>query len=183
MNVRDEKERWDSMRLVRLRRSNDEMFNNAMELYKMSFPAHEQRKPSSQAKIMGSKEYQFNLIYEEGQFVGILLCWEAEDFIYVEHFCIHPEMRNKRYGQRALELLNRQGKTVILEIDPPADNISIHRKGFYERAGYKENVYEHIHPPYHKAYSGHRLVVMSYPRELTEPEYNNFCQHLGKWVF
>lgn len=113
MNVRDEKERWDSMRLVRLRRSNDEMFNNAMELYKMSFPAHEQRKPSSQAKIMGSKEYQFNLIYDEGQFVGILLCWEAEDFIYVEHFCIHPEMRNKRYGQRALELLNRQGKQLF----------------------------------------------------------------------
>lgn len=28
-------------------------------------------------------------------------------------------------------------KTVILEIDPPNDEVSVRRKAFYERAGYK----------------------------------------------
>lgn len=39
-------------------------------------------------------------------------------------------MRNKQYGQKTLSLLAKQGKTLILEIDPPKDGISKRRKGF-----------------------------------------------------
>lgn len=59
-------------------------------------------------------------------------------------------MRNKQYGQKTLSLLAKQGKTLILEIDPPKDDISKRRKGFYERCGFTENFFTHIHPPYHK---------------------------------
>lgn len=166
------------MRFERLRTDEDKLYLEAIELYSISFPFHEQRKPSLQAEIMNYEEYQFNLIYDEKDMVGILLCWEAERFIYVEHFCINPQMRNKKYGKRALELLNQRGKTVILEIDPPINEISISRKGFYERGGYKANNFEHIHPPYHEEFKGHQLIVMSYPEKLTEVEYGNFNQYL-----
>lgn len=59
-----------------------------------------------------------------------MLCWEAEDFIYVEHFCVLPELRGRGCGARALGLLAREGKTVILEIDPPIDEISRRSKIF-----------------------------------------------------
>ena len=67
-----------------------------------------------------------------------------------------------------LALLAAEGKPVILEIDPPVDDLSHRRQGFYERAGYHANPYAHVHPPYHAANRGHALVVMSYPGALTQ---------------
>ncbi len=170
------------MHFERLTTVGNEMFLKAMELYKISFPYHEQRTAASQTKIMGHSEYQFNLVYDGDDFVGILLCWESECFIYIEHFCVDPEKRNKQYGQRALALLEQRKKTVILEIDPPIDEVSIHRKGFYERAGFRINSFPHIHPPYHKAHRGHRLVVMSCPGPLSETEYGSFNLYLKNTV-
>ncbi len=68
---------------------------------------------------MGKESYNFDLICEDGSFVGDILYWESEDFIYVEHFCIVSVLSGKGLGKRALELLGRSGKTVILGIDPP----------------------------------------------------------------
>lgn len=158
------------------------LFAKATALYANSFPLHEQRKPDAQMKIMEHPEYWYNLIYDADKFVGILLCWETEGFIYMEHFCIFPEMRGKKYGQKTLELLSRRGKTVILKIDLPVDEISFRRRAFYERAGYKANPYEHTHPPYRENLSGHRLVVMPFPKQLSEPEYEEFNRYLKTWV-
>lgn len=170
------------MHFERLQTQQGNLYLKAMELYGASFPLHEQREASSQAKIMEHGEYQCNLICEENELVGILLCWETEEFIYVEHFCIDPEMRNQKYGQRALELLNRRKKPVILEIDPPEDEVSARRKGFYERAGYAANGFEHLHPPYRAGRGGHRLAVMSHPRRLTQAEYDAFDRYLKETV-
>lgn len=170
------------MNFIRLVSENDKMFNTAIELYKNSFPKHEQRSHNSQYKILNYEEYHFDLIYDNDLFVGIILYWEAQNFLYVEHFCINTETRNKKYGQRALELLNDSNKTVILEIDPPTDEISLRRKGFYNRIGYKENDYKHIHPPYNNKYIGHELVIMSYPNLINQSEYNEFEVYLKNKV-
>ncbi|VFF92397.1 acetyltransferase [Clostridioides difficile] len=91
-------------------------------------------------------------------------------------------MRNNRYGQKTLELLNKRGKTIILEIDPPIDELSTRRKKFYERVKYKTNYYKHIHPPYQEKFNGHQLVVMSYPERLSKMEYDKFNQYLKNHV-
>lgn len=170
------------MHFVRLKTYQDELYMKSMELYKNSFPFHEQRNLLSQREILNNEEYNFDLIYDETNLIGIILFWETQDFIYIEHFCISPEMRNRQYGQQALELMNQKGKTIILEIDPPVNEISKRRKNFYERVQYKSNEFEHIHPPYHEGYKGHSLVVMSYPNKLSENEYNKFNQYLRKVV-
>lgn len=166
------------MEFRRLVTSAHDMYKEAMDLYKASFPNHEQRESYLQTGIMGNGEYHFNLIYDNNIWIGMILWWETADFIYVEHFCILPEMRGKRYGQKALALLKKEGKKVILEIDPPVDGISIHRKAFYERSGYQANGFAHIHPPYKKKFKGHSLVVMSSPGLLTEAEYSAFNNYL-----
>ena len=63
-----------------------------------------------------------------------MLYWETPDFRYIEHFCILPALRGQRYGSRALSMLPND-RPVILEIDPPVDEIAIRRKAFYERCG------------------------------------------------
>lgn len=170
------------MRLERLRSETHEMYQKALDLYRISFPSHEQREAISQRRILGDSEYCFSLIYDDAVFVGLVLYWETVHFIYVEHFCILPEMRNRNYGQKVLELLGKGEKVVILEIDPPLDAISIRRKGFYERCGFAENSYPHIHPPYHRGNIGHDLVIMSFPRPITQEEYDGFHAYLESRV-
>ncbi len=65
-------------------------------------------------------------------------------------------------------------ETIVLEIDPPVDDISIKRLGFYSNLGFKLQEFEHIHPPYRKEYKGHKLKIMTFNRNLSEDEYNKF---------
>lgn len=153
-----------------------------MKLYHDSFPPHEQRDIGSQKAIFNNGEYHFDLIYEETLFIGLLLYWQTDTFLYVEHFCIAPELRGKKYGQTALALLSQKGLPIILEIDPPTDEIAMRRKAFYTRAGYIANAFPHIHPPYHPEYDGHPLEVMSYPGALTFSDYERFRLYLENVV-
>ena len=150
------------MHFERLTSADDPRFSAAMEGYAVSFPPHEQREPASQRAIMTDPAYRFNLIYNGGAPVGAMLYWETETFIYVEHFFILPHLRGHACGSRALALLGGRGKTVILEIDPPADDVSLRRRGFYERAGFHENPYRHVHPPYHAGNRGHVLSARDF---------------------
>ena len=170
------------MHFERLTTETHPLYKEASALYGISFPPHEQRESASQRAIMADPEYQFNLIYDGGAPVGAMLCWETETFIYVEHFFILPQLRGHACGSRALALLGERGKTVILEIDPPVDDVSLRRKGFYERSGFHENPYSHVHPPYHAGNRGHDLVVMSYPRTISETEYRAFADYLAARV-
>ena len=85
-------------------------------------------------------------------------------------------------GAKALEELGRDGKTVVLEIDPPVDDIARRRQGFYQRCGFAVNPYPHVHPPYRPEYPGHELVVLSSPRALTPAEYGAFACYLSAVV-
>lgn len=170
------------MHLVRLRSNREEQYGKVMELYRNSFPIYEQREEEDQIAVLGQEDYWFNLIYDENTFVGIILWWERDDFIYVEHFCISPELRGGGYGRRTLELLNSRGKKVILEIDPPVDSLSERRRDFYQAGGYEENRFPHVHPPYRKGAKGHSLRVMSYPGPLSQGEYDDFNHYLRKTV-
>ena len=164
------------MNIERITSTAHPLYQTAMQLYSISFPAHEQRETCSQKQILAQDAYHFDVICDEGDFIGEILYWEVAGFFYIEHFCVLPAMRNKHYGQKILNAY--QSTPLILEIDPPADEISIRRKGFYERCGFVENPYRHIHPPYHAENHGHELVIMSSPRKLEANEYLRFQHYL-----
>lgn len=167
------------MRFERITDASHAMYHEAMALYRESFPAHELRESASQERILHDPAYHFNLAYDGGTFAGLALCWEQEAFIYVEHLCILPQLRGRAYGSAVLALLAAEGKSIILEIDPPVDDISIRRQGFYERNGFSVNPYAHVHPPYHAGNHGHELVVISHPGVLTRDEYDGFARYLA----
>lgn len=168
------------MEFERITDTGHPLYAEAMALYKISFPPHEQREPKSQAEILGHSAYHFDAVCDEGRFIGEILYWDLGAFYYIEHFCVLPAMRNRRYGQRILAAL--QPKALMLEIDPPVDALSRRRRGFYERCGFVENPYPHVHPPYHRGNAGHALVVMSAPAALTAAEYGDFRRFLESVV-
>ncbi len=75
------------LRFERLTDAAHPLYEKAIELYRISFPYHEQREAPSRKRILTDDAYHFNLIYDEKTFVGLLLYWETEDFLYIEHFC------------------------------------------------------------------------------------------------
>lgn len=171
------------MEFKRLTLTDTETYEKAMKLYAVSFPKHEQREEASQKAIMSDADYHFDCIYDSEDMAGIMLYWETETFIYIEHFCISPEMRNKQLGQKALEhLASQTDKKIILEIDPPVRNIAIMRKEFYERCGYKRNPFPHEAPAYRAEDEPYRLVIMSYPAILKQEEYESFKKYLDTRV-
>ena len=168
------------MHLERITDAAHPMYQAALRLYADSFPPHEQREAASQAEILRQNAYHFDLIYDGECFVGMLLYWEIGEWLYIEHFCTLPELRGHGYGQRALQLL--QEMPLLLEIDPPGDEISLRRKHFYERCGFVENPYPHVHPPYHRGNAGHRLVVLSRPTPLPQTDYDAFARYLREVI-
>ena len=72
----------------RLTQPEEPAFGRAMALYEASFPRHEQRLPDEQRAVLSHPEYHFTQLFDGAEFVGLLLYWEAEDFRYVEHFCV-----------------------------------------------------------------------------------------------
>ena len=170
------------MQLIRISSATAPIYQEAMALYNISFPRYEQRRATEQEQVMSVPEYNFTTLYEADNFIGLLLYWEHQEFIYIEHFCTLPALRGQGYGLKILDKLADQGKVIILEIDPPKDDISIRRQAFYERAGYVSNTFVHVHPPYRAEYPGHTLVVMSQPTRLTQAVYDQFACFLNNKV-
>lgn len=168
------------MEIRRITQTSDPLYEQAMALYTISFPFHEQRQALSQSQILQQDAYHFDVICDNGEFVGEILYWDIGNALYIEHFCVSPAMRNRHYGQRILSAY--QSTPLILEIDPPEEELSMRRKGFYGRCGFTENPYAHVHPPYHPGNPGHRLVVMSSPEKLTPDAYAHFYRFLRDTV-
>lgn len=162
------------MDFVRITSPSHPLFDRAFRLYETSFPLHERRTREKQEGVLSHPDYHYEIVTQDGAFAGILLFWEGEGFRYMEHFAIDPGLRGQQLGAQVLAQLTGRDKPVVLEIDPPIDDISLRRKGFYQRAGFHANPYPHVHPPYRPGFSGHPLVVMTAPKPWTRKEYENF---------
>ena len=160
----------------------DPDFAPLFRLYQSAFPLHEQRTRAAQEGVLSHPDYFCWALRERGAFAGLLLVWEGPGFRYVEHFAVAPELRGGGLGARALAWLTGQGAPVILEIDPPVDEISVGRRGFYLRCGFSENPFPHVHPPYRAGFRGHPLVVLSAPGPLSRGQYDRFAAYLAGTV-
>ena len=170
------------MELERIMDAGHPWFEQAFALYQNSFPIHEQRTREKQIEVLAHPEYHYEVLTENGTFVGILLSWKTEAFCYVEHFAIAPELRGQNFGSRALELLKRREPSIVLEIDPLVDQVALRRKHFYENLSFCANPWDHVHPPYRTEFQGHELVVMTCPRRWGREEYERFRDYLSETV-
>ena len=81
--------------------------------------------------------------------LGLLTAWSFEEFIYIEHFAIAPTLRSQGYGTEALRtFIKEQRKPIILEAEPPTDDITRRRIRFYERSGLILYDFPYIQPAY-----------------------------------
>jgi GNAT superfamily N-acetyltransferase len=172
------------MQRIRLTHINQQFFEEAWALYEISFPLEERRTLDTQAKIMDHKNYCFEVIVEEGGFIGLLCWWGFETLRYFEHFATLPEHRGKGYGADILNTFKElDDRKVLLEVEMPDDEIKTRRIAFYQRNGFK--LYEHpYHQPALRAGSdGIDLYIMSWPGLLSQSDIEHFIRECHPVIY
>ena len=81
--------------------------------------------------------------------IGLLTTWTFDSFTYIEHFALSPGVRGRGYGSEALAMrIARTEQPRILEAEPPTDELTRRRIGFYERSGFTLYDYPYVQPAY-----------------------------------
>lgn len=170
------------MLLERLCDNNQYLYERAIALYQSAFPAEERRPSDEQTRVMKKPAYHFDFIMEAEEFLGIMLYWETDTFVFLEHFAMRPELRGQGLEANALSLLKEKGKTIILEIEDPIDAITCRRYAFYCRNGFFMTPHHHIQAKYRLGDEDLMLKILSYPHAITTEEYLQFQDYMTKEI-
>lgn len=163
----------------------DPLFTESLAIYRTSFPEYEQRRVQDFPLAFQDPGFYYEVfLNEEGKVVAILVHWRRENFVYLEYFAVEKEWRGHGAGQRILEELRDMfPQRVILEIDPPEDEISRRRLGFYQRHGFVANPqFDYIHPPYTDEGEPFPLLLMSHEELLDDATYREFVAFHHRFV-
>ena len=170
------------MTFERLYGEESPLFDIAFALYEEAFPVYERRDSFEQKRALNNSNYHFDVIKEDDEMLGIIFYWDLDDLIFLEHFATKPHLRGNGIGARAIELLKAKGKTILLEIEPPEDEITIRRFNFYKRNGFVLNNHHHIQAKYHLGDEDCELKILSYPEEISEERYRKFYEYMTREI-
>ena len=160
------------------------------ELYESAFPADERRSTEEWMRYAQEKEnfhvYPFFDVNAH-ELCGFISFWEFEDFTYVEHFAVKEPYRGQGTGQMVfgifLSLYDARSLPVILEVEPPTDDLTRRRIWFYERCGMELLPYDYTQPPYSPQQQPLPLRLMCSNRRITEEQVKHFVQCIHEQVY
>lgn len=126
-------------------------WDSLVSVYLEAFPIDEQRPIEDIARLIAHDQrfVAYALADTAGGFIGMLTTWHFEKFVYIEHFAIDPTLRSRGYGGEAVQAFIRaQSKPIILEAEPPTDELTCRRIRFYERCGLALYDFPYTQPAY-----------------------------------
>ena len=154
---------------IRAMSPSDGFLSEADSLYMSAFPDIERIPLESIHRGMTMSDVDYNVILDDGSFVGLAYTMTTDSLIYLIYFAIHPSLRSKGYGGRVLDLIKERapGNRVFLNIEPvvESDNYDqrLSRRSFYEKHGLRE--FKIITAP-----DGNDFMTMISGSDLTEKE-------------
>ncbi len=142
------------------------VFEQFLTLYHASFPAAERRPDDKLIAMMrsGHSDMTVSAIKMDNELIGLLVFWEFDDFIYIEHFATLHHLRGMGLGAKTLDLIkSRHDKPLVLEIEMPESSpIAARRLEFYRRNGFRPQWdFHYIQPPYSPELPSMRLLLMA----------------------
>jgi len=154
------------------------------KLHKQDFPFDERRSKEKYKQLLNNLNFKSTYIFLENKLIGYINFWDFNDFIFIEHFAIFKELRDKGYGTKFLNsFLQNTSKDIIFEIEPATDEITTRRANFYLRLGFKFSDVEYYQPSYHKKGTlGPKLNIM-YKTKTGTKKLNGYLQTLKEKVY
>ena len=135
------------------------------KLLQSAFPKDERRDDAQQrAYTDRNPKFHCLLIRDFDQPVGLLTYWDFADFVYIEHFAIHENLRNGGLGQQAMRMFLQQTELpVVLEVEMPHTKRDMTRRriAFYRRQGFSLRRMTYRQPPYREGDGWLPMKIMS----------------------
>lgn len=159
-------------------------FDSVSELYIATFP-HEERRELSEIYQLISKGEIFihQIIIAENKVAGFCIFWVFDEFAFIEHFAVFPELRNVGIGEGTLSLLQENYKVLTLETELPVDEISIRRIKFYERNGFNLLQQRYFQPSYGKNKPEIELKIMCTKADISDGKLVEYLLQIRKKVY
>lgn len=134
------------------------------QIYESAFPRSERRSRTQHELAMRSEStFHCKQLMLGEQVVGLLFYWELPTGLFVEHLAVAEQCRGLGVGTAALKWLQKQGKLLVLEIEPPQNAPTRRRLAFYQAAGFVLLPYEHVQLPFHDDTPSVPMRLLSWP--------------------
>ncbi len=170
------------MEFLQISQSDKVRWEKVWELYEQSFPIAERRKIGDHIRACNDPQFFPLSAWEGNTLIGILFFWEWDSYRYLEYLAVNPELQGQGYGSQLLSYLRDTEHTIILEIDPLSNEMSVRRLQFYERAGFTLTPYRFMHLPYRLEAQSIELLILSYPKMITKSQHNDFLNFIDEKV-
>lgn len=160
-------------------------FAQIWEIMEKSFPIDERRSREGQRAVLEDGHYQLYGCRSEEKIIAFFAVWEFPELAFVEHFAVDYRFRNGGIGAGLLQdLLKLLQVAVVLEVEPPKSELPQRRIRFYERNGFVLNPYEdYVQPALSEEGEELPLMIMTYPRGVSEREYEQIKDTLYREVY
>ncbi len=160
-------------------------FEEVFKLMEKSFPKNEYRAKENQKKLLKNPMYKLDVKTDEsGKTIAFIASWDFPKFLFIEHLAVDPSCRGKGMGSKIMkDFINNSKKPIVLEIEIPNDEISIKRKNFYEKLGFKLNNHEYYQLPLRKGDKPMKLNLMSYPNEIPDETFEIIENIIQSYVY
>ncbi len=167
-----------------LKKINEEQFGRVYEIMDNSLPIEEHRPYENQLALLKREEYSIFAIEDSNNITGFMAVWQFEQFAFIEHLAVDDKFRNRSLGSKALSEISKIIKIpIILEVEPPTEEIRGRRIEFYKRNGFFLNEYKYLQPPLYNGAPIIDLMLMSSGAELSEEKFNQYREILYKNVY
>lgn len=173
------------MNILRIN-SKNKYFSDVIALYQTAFPPDERRNVAEFERIADTEpRFHINVFTDgDGAFLGFLTSWEWDDFRYGEHFAIDPAKRCGGIGGEALRwFLGADSRPLVIEVEPPTDDMARRRIDFYKRNGLRPHAdVAYVQPPYDPSRNAIELKLMTYG-DITIKDGDSYISRIHRDVY
>ncbi len=171
--------------LIPVSPKNTEALQFVEAIYIQSFPADERRPFCEVVHLLTEHSaFHLTLLSLDKRPMGFISHWQWEEFAYIEHFAVDSTQRGSGYGAQGMQqLLGLLGCPVVLEVEPPVEDLARRRIGFYQRLGFELCNLPYTQPPYSPELQSVSLLLMSYGNMHLDSCFESVVKQLYREVY
>ena len=161
-------------------------FERIFEIMDASFPDNEMRTKEKQFELFTTNNYYniFCIGNDTSRILGFIIVWLFDEFIFIENFATDETARGAGLGGDLLDfVIHKFNKDVILEVEPPQDDLKRRRIGFYKRHDFIYHEFEYLMPPLHEGDEFLPLQIMTYKKEFTSEAFEYYKDFIYRIVY
>ena len=164
----------------------DEKFDRLFEILEYSFPPCERGNYALHRSEFTRAEFRCMCYEPEGVPAAFINYYHLRDInaLFVEHFASAEELRGKGVGSAVMNsLLERSGDSlVVLEVEPPENELARRRVQLYRRLGFTLNEGAYFQPAFYGNPEPLPLMLMS-TRPLSTSEFASTAASIHRNVY